>query len=202
MSNNLNMSVEIVGGQDAEGQFVELCRDMAGDQSTYDMYKRDTGIDLAEAFLSHEPAHRATTSEYFDWVAIRYWGIECPLMRDEDLEDVKKFIDEFGKESVSCRTDHLKGIKQHVGKSMIARKSGKIAAVLMVMDKHIELALSTAKGMASQLITSLPAGIYSLHLHDNNKRGLKLFEKFSLRKIGRMSNDVGMGFYTVEIKRE
>lgn len=175
-----NMTIEPIGGELAGEGFLSLAYWLAEKEETYELFHKDTGEDL-KVLLKCE--RQGLAEKYFDWVAIRYWGVQCHTMKEEHVSEVYDLIQSVEEgQGVFIKRSEAE-IERFVGESLIVYQQDKIVGVLMVKDGYIDTIVSCVRGMGINLLGSLPNGMYSVNIAKENKVCLKLFNKFGFKHV-------------------
>lgn len=194
----LNMTLDIYGGQEMAIPFVELAKHLAGREATYQLFRRDTGRDLSELLRSED---EELVSIYLDWVALRHWGLEANTMTEDDIDEVYELINSINLPAAIFIKSNREQIKAMIGESKVMKKSGKVAGVIMVKDGYIDTVATSVKGMGSHLILSLPDGRYLTNVSPKNENSLRMFKRFHMKHIrDEMVENQERGLYEINIE--
>lgn len=176
----LNMTIEPLGGQLMSEAFLGLAHSLAGKEETYELFHKDTGDDLKVLLMCES---KELVAKYFDWVAMRYWGVQCHPMKQEHVKGVYALIKSVEQPPEVFIKSSEAEIERFIGESLIVYKADEIVGVLMVKDGYIDTIVSSVKGMGMHLLSSLPEGGYCVNVAEGNKTSLKLFKKFGFKHV-------------------
>jgi hypothetical protein len=130
---------------------------------------------------------------YFDWVATKYWGVECEVFEMGQVYEVCHLIHSVDLPDSVFFKNGVDEVGSFVnGQSLVCLRGGKIIGVVLVMDGYIDTLVSSVKGIGSNLLQGLKCGSYRIKVHESNVSGKRLLEKFCFKHdgCGVMSGDI------------
>lgn len=204
MMQQINMTLDIFGGEKMSAPFLALAQNLAGREETYELFHKDTGKDLGDLLPEKNTKGKkveSLVSTYLDWVAMRYWGVQAHPMQASEVDEVYYLIHGMlipDSKFIKSSKEHIESL---VDESMVVKQDGKIVGVILMKGNYIDTVATTMKGMGTHLVASLPDGKYMTNVSPTNKKSLKMFIRFNMKHI---KNEVlegeKRGLYEIEVK--
>lgn len=206
MMQQINMTLDIFGGEKMSAPFLALAQNLAGREETYELFHKDTGKDLGDLLPEKNTKGKkveSLVSTYLDWVAMRYWGIQAHPMQVDDVEDAYYLIHGLmipDSKFIKSSKEHIESL---VDESLVIKQSGKLVGVILMKGNYIDTVATTMKGMGTHLVASLPNGKYMTNVSATNKNSLKMFIRFNMKHIkDEVIEGQERGLYEIEVKHD
>lgn len=197
----LNMGFKIFGGAQASAPFLSLAQHLLGQEKAYEKFHEDTGRQLEELLEDNVAKQIEIVPMFYDWVALRYWGIETEPMTLDDVDEVYCLIKKVELPRKIFIKSDIKHINSMIGDSLVVKKDGAIVGALLVKNGYVDTIVSSHKGVGAHLLLGLPDGKYYTHVSQHNSDSLRLFKKFHMKHIkDEMVEGQERGFYEIAIE--
>jgi len=161
-----------------KGAFMDMALSVADDEVTQNLFKEDTGKDLKSLMICNS---KELVCQYLDWVAMRYWGVECEILKESDKSSFMAVACDLG--WVTSSFDIVAN-----GESFCIKSEGGIVALCLVKSGYIIFIGTLIKGLGSHLMNFLPEGKYEANIltstDEDERRARRLFEKFGFKSDG------------------